>query len=353
MNNFVIMKSFIKNARIGKKLKIREVAELMKIDQALVSKFESGKRLPTESQVIDLARVLEIDLRQLLALWLKQKVLGEVSKYEFASESLSMVQEELQSYLPKKILLPNSIEQKINKLDELKNGLDLKRKLDNHRIVEALEMEYTFESNRIEGNTLSLKETDLIINEGLTVSGKSMREHLEAINHNEAIDYVRHLVEKKTLIDKRALLSIHNLILRGIHSDYAGKYRNVPVAIKGSKHIPPQPFVLESLMENYFQWYLNNKDYLHPVVLAAEMHERLVTIHPFIDGNGRTARLVMNAILLQNGFVIANIKGDYKTRMEYYDALEEVQIGGSKEKFVEFIVNVELDCLDRYLSILC
>jgi Fic family protein len=105
-------------------------------------------------------------------------------------------------------------------------------------------------------------------------------------------------------------------------------------------------------MEELYLWYFENKKRLHPVILAAEMHERLVCIHPFIDGNGRTSRLLMNLILLQNGYVIANIKGELTSRMTYYDALESCHAEKNKENFLLFIAQTELDCLERYLSIL-
>lgn len=346
------MKTLLKNARLARKMMVREVAASLGIDQALVSKFESGKRIPTEDQIVMLAKVLQIDEQELKTQWLTEKIFAEVKDYAVASKALQMVQEQLQSYHPTKIVLSESVEKTIDCIDELRSVLQSKRALDNFRIVEALEMEYTYESNRIEGNTLTLMETDLVINEGLTISGKSMREHLEAINHKDAIDYVKHLVTSNTQMTKTELLTIHNLVLRGIHPEEAGKYRSVPVSISGSKHVPPQPFLVEKQMEDYFLWYAQNRVHLHPVVLAAEMHERLVTIHPFIDGNGRTARLVMNLILLQNGYVIANIKGDLSTRMSYYRGLETVQTGGSKEEFVQFIADVEKASLENYLSIL-
>ena len=112
----------------------------------------------------------------------------------------------------------------LNEIDELKSKLDNFRQFDSYRIKQALELEYTFESNRIEGNTLTLRETDLVINEGLTISGKSMREHLEAINHKEAIDYIKQLMDKNTSLIEREVLAIHNLILRGIHPEDAGRY---------------------------------------------------------------------------------------------------------------------------------
>jgi Fic family protein len=331
---------------------MREVANHLGIDQALVSKFESGNRIPTEMQVKILAKFLDIDQDVLLKEWLKERILENVKEYAFAPEALQMVQEHLQSFYPKRVELSKEVETIIDAIDSLKEKLDLKRSYDNFRIVDALDMEYTYESNRIEGNTLTLMETDLVINKGLTISGKSMREHLEAINHKEAIDYIKYLVDRNTVLSERELLQIHNLILRGVHPEDAGKYRSVPVSISGSSHVPSQPFLVPTEMKDYFEWYERNRSRLHPVVLAAEMHERLVTIHPFIDGNGRTARLVMNLILIQNGFVIANIKGDYDTRMKYYDGLVEVQSGGSKEEFVKFIASSEKSSMERYLSIL-
>lgn len=347
------MKTLIKTARIQKGIKTRELAQMLGIDQALVSKFENGSRLPTRPQVKDLSHYLDIPEGQLMSQWIKEKFLTEFGHEEFVDNALQLVQEELASYKKKSDLqLSQELTELLLEIDALKSELEKLRSFDSYRIAEALELEYTFESNRIEGNTLTLQETDLVINEGLTIAGKSMREHLEAINHNEAIDYVKDLVLRKVKIKEREVLMIHNLILRGIMPENAGKYRSVQVMIKGSAHMPPQPFLVMKKMEEYFEWYSTNKNLLHPVVLAAEMHERLVTIHPFIDGNGRTARLIMNLILLSNGFVIANIKGDNATRMDYYAALEKVQTQNDKEAFLTFIAKVEKECLKRYLGIL-
>ena len=209
-----------------------------------------------------------------------------------------------------------------------------------------------YESNRIEGNTLTLRETQLVINEGMTISGKSMREHLEAINHKEAILFVDDLVSQKVDLSEYILKQIHGIVLYGIDRENAGVYRKLPVAIAGSKHLPPQPYLLQDLMEDYFQFYDQEKDNLHPVVLAAEMHERLLTIHPFIDCNGRTSRLIMNLILLQYGFPLAIIGGDYNSRMAYYDALEKVQTDNNKKDFILLIAEKVLFALERYINIL-
>jgi Fic family protein/DNA-binding XRE family transcriptional regulator len=345
------MKALLKTYRELKQYKTKELANFTGIDQALISKFESGKRIPTKAQVIKLSEVLEIPLDKILPEWVKEKVLAEVRYEPYAVEGILLAQEAIQPYgdTPE---YSTSLSEKLAILDQLQRELNALRTYDSYRIAQALELEYTFESNRIEGNTLTLRETDLVINEGLTVSGKSMREHLEAVNHQEAISYIKELVQRKIQINEREVLAIHNLILRSIQPEYAGKYRDIQVMIKGSAHMPPQPFLVKDEMIKYFEWYEQQKDKLHPVLLAAEMHERLVTIHPFVDGNGRTSRLIMNLILLSKGYVIANIKGDYETRMKYYDALEQVQTNQSQETFHHFIVDVEIDCLKRYLTIL-
>ncbi|WP_374507494.1 Fic family protein [Flavobacterium sp.] len=347
------MKTLIKNAREKKGLKTRELAQLLGIDQALISKFEAGTRKPTKEQVAKIASILELDYETLMVAWLKEKILYEIGQDDLALKALLVAEEEIR-YVAKNTAekVSKTLASILTQIDELKAKLDQYRQFDSYRISQALELEYTFESNRIEGNTMTLRETDLVINEGLTISGKSMREHLEAINHQEAIAFIKDLMNKNTSLIEREVLSIHNLILRGIHPEDAGRYRKVQVMIKGSTHMPPQPFLVAKEMEDYFIWYETNKNKLHPVVLAAEMHERLVTIHPFIDGNGRTSRLVMNLILLQHGYVIANIKGDYDNRMRYYQALETAQTKNNKEDFLLFVAQIEKESLERYLDII-
>ena len=347
------MRNLIKSSRISKGVKSRELAQLMGVDQAIVSKIENGTRFPTKDQLLKIIEILEIPKEEIFPLWLKEKILLELKYEPYAQQALSLVQEELLDYnRNERPELSESLQEKLNRIDVLKSRLDKLRQFDSYRIAQALELEYTFESNRIEGNTLTLRETDLVLNEGLTISGKSMREHLEAINHQEAIFYIKEFVQKKLVINERELLVIHNLILRGIMPEYAGKYRDIQVMIKGSAHMPPQPFLVSKQIEKLFIWFNSSKLILHPIVLAAEFHERLVTIHPFVDGNGRTSRLLMNLILLSNGYVIANIKGDYETRMNYYNTLEESQTTDSKNSFFQFIADVEIDCLERYLKIL-
>jgi Fic family protein len=347
------MRSLIKAGREKKGLLIRELAGILGIDAALVSKFESGARKPTKVQVYKIAQVLDLDADELMVAWLKEKILFEVGNDDLALRAMIAAEEEIKyQKTERQKSISKGLKKLLIEIDRKKKMLSEYREFDSFRIAQALELEYTFESNRIEGNTLTLKETDLVINEGLTISGKSMREHLEAINHKEAIDYIKYLIDKNSEISEREILSIHNLILRGIDPSSAGKYRTVQVMIKGSEHLPPAPYLVAKQMEDLMLWYHSNKSQLHPVVLAAEMHERLVTIHPFIDGNGRTSRLIMNLVLLKHGYTIANIKGDSENRMVYYSSLEKAQTKNDKEDFIELVAQYEYTAISRYLNII-
>ena len=189
--------------------------------------------------------------------------------------------------------------------DEVNN---LKKKLDSKRPIpketlkslkESINLEWTYNSNGIEGNTLTLRETQVVL-EGITVGGKSIKEHLEAINHEQAILFLDELVKEDNPITEWNIKNIHQLILKEIDNENAGKYRKENVTIKGATHIPPDyitvPELMEKLILNYKTWSI-----YHPIVKAALLHGELVKIHPFIDGNGRTSRLIMNLDLMNSG----------------------------------------------------
>ncbi len=240
---------------------------------------------------------------------------------------------------------------KLKEIDQLKAQLNELRANQSEKVTNAFDIEYTYESNKIEGNTLTLQETALVIEKGLTIGGKTLNEHLEAINHTHAIKFIKNIAERKEPINERLICEIHALILKGINDRNAGQYRNVPVMISGAKHIPPQPYAVPQQMEQMMRFYDENKDNLHPIVLSAEMHERLVTIHPFIDGNGRTSRLLMNLILLQYGYPIAILKGDAESRLKYYNALEIAQTENNKESFINLIIENVSDTIQRIIKI--
>ena len=216
-----------------------------------------------------------------------------------------------------------------------------------------MNIEYTYESNRIEGNTLTLSETALVVNEGITISGKSMREHLEAVNHAEAVDYIRELAQKEVEISERVIKDIHALILHGINRENAGRYRSVPVMMAGSTDTPPQPYLIEKQMEDFLIRFQEMEvKGTHPILIATYLHDELARIHPFIDGNGRTSRLLMNLYLLQHGFIIVNLKGSNEARRMYYNALETSHTQKRPESFQKLVAESEKASLKRYLSIL-
>ncbi len=244
----------------------------------------------------------------------------------------------------------------LHKCDELRARLSSARPLPQQalaKINEALAIEYTYESNRIEGNTLTLQETELVVNEGMTISGKSMREHLEAINHAEAIDYIKDFASNGIDISERTIKDIHALVLHGIDRENAGRYRNVPVMISGSTHMPPQPYLIEPQMDAFLHTFTEMESKgEHPVIIAAYLHDELVRVHPFIDGNGRTARLLMNLYLLRYGYVLVSLKSDNESKLNYYRALETSHTAHNPEAFREVVAMAELESLKRYLSIL-
>lgn len=352
-----MISTILKNKRKKLGLKIQEISSITGIDQGLLSKYESGKRIPSDNHLFALVEGYEMPFSQLKRELIIDKITKLVQYEENISELFELAESRLEYLTSKEVFkmpkLSNTITQKLKLLDDLKFQWQKNKPLNKTQLLKLkgyFAIKYTFDSNRIEGNTLSFQETELVINEGVTISGKSMREHLEAINHSEAIGFLESLVLNKEEINKRSLLDLHRLILKSIDPENAGCFRNVPVSIGGSEYMPPQPFLLEKLMEDYFIHYRTQKRMLHPVILAAEMHERLASIHPFIDGNGRTSRLIMNFVLLQNGFTVAILKGDTTSRMQYYNALQEVQLNNNPEPFYSIVVDRCIVSLQEHLK---
>ncbi|VAW36737.1 Fic domain protein, MA2133 type [hydrothermal vent metagenome] len=266
---------------------------------------------------------------------LSEKEFNELSKMKAKFNHLfAEIMDNEDIYLLK--IFPNLLDLKevYEQLTDLKKCIDSFRPLNQSQLKnlqESFDTEYTYESNRIEGNTLSLMETDLVINKGITVSGKTMQEHQEAINHKEAVLLIRELAQNNQKLNETTLLKIHAIILHNIDPENAGFYRRDRVRIQGSNHVCPNPIKVPNLMYDLFDFYAESKDTMHPVELAANIHEKLVSIHPFIDGNGRTARLIINLILLQNGYPITIINSDRDKREEYYKALEAAHLSPDRE----------------------
>jgi len=239
----------------------------------------------------------------------------------------------------------------LEKLTRKKERLDALRPLPPalvQNLDEWFKVELTFTSNAIEGNTLSRRETALVVQRGITVGGKALVEHLEATNHARALEWVMEQIQRSgAQIRETDILRIHELILKGIDDNNAGRYRNLPVRIAGSTVVLPNHRKVPDLMEQFTAW-LRTSDALHPVEAATEAHYRLATIHPFTDGNGRTARLLMNLILMMAGYPPAIIRK--RDRLSYLASLETAQLGGSKDSFLRLVRNAVKRSLDIYLN---
>lgn len=219
------------------------------------------------------------------------------------------------------------------------------------KLREQFELEMTYNSNAIEGNSLTLKETFLVISEGITIKGKPLKDHLEAKNHTEALAFVFDLIDKnkRHTFSEHLIRTLHQLVVLDTEKEWAGKYRTSNVLITGTDHKPPEAIEVPTLMGDLIDWLRKEKTKLHPVELSAILHHRMVHIHPFFDGNGRTARLTMNVFLLQNGYpLVIILKND---RKKYYRVLALAD-KGEYIPLVTFIAQAVERSLDIYLKVL-
>ncbi|MCA8306833.1 Fic family protein [Burkholderia seminalis] len=239
----------------------------------------------------------------------------------------------------------------LNTIDADKATLDAARPLPHHTVAslrEKLLLEWTYHSNAIEGNTLTLRETKVVL-EGITVGGKSLREHFEATNHRDAIIYVEDIVSKAEALSEWQIRNIHSLVLKGIDAEEAGRYRRENVVIAGASTTPPDFMHLPAEMATLVAWYEGAGD-MHPVERATELHTRFVKIHPFIDGNGRTGRLLLNFELMKAGYPPAIIRKD--DRLAYYDSLDKACLSDDYDDIVCLVAESVKRSLDTYFDVL-
>lgn len=245
--------------------------------------------------------------------------------------------------------------ERLEQLDKLKGWLDSFRPFPPAVVAELkklYDVRFTYHSNAIEGNTLTQSETEMVLEHGVTIGGKTLAEHLEVIGHKEAIDYIEELAAQNTAISEREIKDLHSLIMRGVDRDEAGRYRTLDVRAAGTEHVYPPHYQLQDLMTGFVEW-LNSvaANQLHPVEYATEAHYRFVSIHPFRDGNGRAGRLLMNLILLKHGYPIAVITN--QRRKKYIDALVYAQEHhDDSSRLLELVADANRESLIEYLRIL-
>ncbi len=236
-------------------------------------------------------------------------------------------------------------------VDAQKAALDAMRPLPPHTVAslrDKLSLEWTYHSNAIEGNTLTLRETKVVL-EGITVGGKTLREHFEAINHRDAILYVEEIVARQEALSTWQIKSIHNLVLKGISSDEAGRYRRENVVISGASTTPPDFLHLDDEMQQLIDWY-DRAEPMHAVARASVLHTRFVKIHPFVDGNGRTGRLLLNVELMKAGYPPAVIRKE--DRLAYYDALDEACVSDDHTAITLLTAQAVMRSLEAYLGLM-
>jgi Fic family protein len=214
------------------------------------------------------------------------------------------------------------------------------------KLREQFTVEMTYHSNAIEGNRLTLKETLLVLREGVTIKGKNLQEHLEAKNHEEAMNFLFEVVDskKRLTLSHQLIRQLHQLVVKDTEAEMAGVYRNTDVQILGSKHRPPAGYQVQEKMTKFLKWLASSKSKYHLIEYAALAHHQFVAIHPFEDGNGRTGRLLMNLLLMREGYPIAIIQKNDRTK--YYNALDEADAG-----LEQAIVRIVAQSVERTLTI--
>jgi Fic family protein len=227
---------------------------------------------------------------------------------------------------------------------------NIKHALSDHTVnsySQAFDVEYTHHSTAIEGNTLTLLETKVVLEEGISIGGKHLRELYEVVNHNKAFHYVKKCVNEHRPLNEKMIKDIHSILMENIM--VGGVYRNVDVYISGASHTPPSPNKMYHQIKNFYAD-LEQKSFENVIERATWTHAEFVRIHPFADGNGRTSRLIMNYQLMLHGFFPISIKKE--TRLEYFKALEEYAVHRDLHLFADMIAVLEEEQLDRYLGMI-
>jgi Fic family protein len=242
----------------------------------------------------------------------------------------------------------------LKEIDEKKTRIDRARplpKIISDKLSEYFTVEWTYTSNAIEGNSLTRAETLSVLKDGITIGGKPLKDHLEAINHKKAIEHINEIFTKVEPITQKDIKYLHSIVLRDINDKYAGRYRDVQVVITGTKHVPPSPAKVPGLMQDFSRWLVERQESmdLHVVEFAALAHYKFVHIHPFVDGNGRTARLLMNLILMKYGYPIAVVDCEREPRMLYYNAIKQADEGDA-EPFKILVADYVNSTADKYVG---
>ncbi len=312
-----------------------DVAGKMGVLRSNLSRFEGGEQNPTLDFIIKYAVALDMEPDMVLKATADAEDVAPKTKQQSKKENTGMSNKAL-----------------FEKIDFYREEINNKRPLTAAEVRELdnyFKIGTTYASNAIEGNTLTLSETKIIIEDGITVGGKPLKYCYEATGHAKAYDYMISIARGDNFeITEEVILKLHKLFYSGIDDEYAGKYRDIQVFITGTEYIPPKASEVPNLMREFVNKLSEYKTTMHPIEYAAYAHRRLVDIHPFVDGNGRTARLLMNLILINRGYVAVSISP--VLRFDYMQALQAAQRKSkpSDEAFVRLIAECELEAQKDY-----
>jgi Fic family protein len=300
--------------------------------------------------VLKAAELWNISDRRVRVLCAEGKIIGVIKEgraYRIPLDALKPVDE--RTLRGKNIAI--KYEDLFKRIDAKKAKLKKKRPLTQgelERLREQFLLEFTYNSNAIEGNILTLQETAMVL-EGITIDKKPLKEHLEAIGHKDAFEYIQELVSEKAALSEKIIKDIHSLLLMDRPQD-RGTYRRLPVRILGAKVEPPQPYLVPIKMEELMRNYGSRENKLHEIEKIAMFHLDFEGVHPFIDGNGRTGRLVMNLEIMKNGYPPINFK--FTDRKKYYECFHVYSEESDASKMILMVSEYIEEELDRYLSIL-
>lgn len=344
----------INNWRKNNTLTLQGLSALTGIDQALLSKYETEKRLPSEKHIQLLSIGMNISINELKKAHLADKIFDLIAYQSEPLDILNMVSIEVKKLEPKRFLTEEnpseSVQRKLKQIIPLFNRWSRLQPLSKNQINAVhtiIDSQFTYESNRMVGNNLTYKETLLIIEQNKTITGKTFNEHLAVINHQQCVGWIRKAAIKGESFSKKLMTEIHIMISKSMNYENVGLYRTQNY---NAQTIAPPAFLVEKLMEDFFENFEFEKQQLHPIVLATHVFERIKSICPFANGNDQVALLMMNFILLKYGYPITILPSDIQSNLALENAFERSKIDNTNEELVLLVIQHVKASLKQHIT---
>jgi len=314
------MKELLKTAREQKKIKTRELAKQLAIDQALISKFENGNRMPTREQISKLAAALDIDYETLLTSWLKEKILEQIVPYDCGEKALKMALDDLKSQKSSPGLVPkDSIEFLLQSIEALKNQMHSEKEAHHISSPKKDEFQAIFKLLQWSSHSFSLKDIEEFLEKKAHVHGKSMKEHLEVSNSREAFRYLQLLSNQGFDLNESEIVTLHQILHKNLGNDMAGSFRTTAVLntmfqikVGGNEDV-------KQLISGLIRWYKEHKSSSSPLELASSLFLKFIWIHPFTESNEKIAVFLFAFVLFRSGYGwhILELSTEFIQRVEY------------------------------------